>query len=75
MTGDCRRALIGCFPWVGAKMRALALMSDECQDFDGAIVGVAEPVRCTRIEFRCLTGHHRQVVVAEDQAQVPVEYV
>ena len=59
----------------GAEVCAFSLVAEEAQDFDGASVGVAEPVGGAGVEFGGFAGAHDQVVVAQDQAQPTVEDV
>jgi hypothetical protein len=56
------------------EVQPLALRPDDQDEFDGA-VDRAEPVRCPGGELDGLARLDREVLIAEQQAQAPVEDV
>lgn len=58
----------------GAKMDALALLSEHTQDFDRASRR-AEPVRVLRVELRGLAGSHHDVMFAEHHPEPPGQHI
>ena len=54
-----------------ADMHPLAVGSVDAEDLDGLLAGRAELVWESGIELRDLSGRHRDVVLAQDQAHLP----
>ena len=59
----------------GAYVCALTLAPEEAEEFDRCVVGVAEPVRNSSVEFGGFSGGEHQVLLAKDESEFAAEHV
>jgi mRNA-degrading endonuclease RelE of RelBE toxin-antitoxin system len=61
--------------WPCTDVGAFAVLTEQAQDLHRPVTGGTEPVRYLRVELGDLTGHHRDVMASEHQAEFTAEHV